>query len=207
MILGAFLGGAIIALLQTGPVRRLNLVRWHEAKVDAWLMRILPLPLVLRDATDDELLDLAFRASRVTHGSAEAQIACALYALIVRRLLSGAEDRAAVLVDARDAARFRGEAEPIDPVAGHIPGARNLPFGACLGADGTWEDSEALRRRLESMLGDDDSAPWAVMCGSGVTACHDLLAMEIAGLHGARLYAGSWSEWIRDPQRPIATGN
>jgi thiosulfate/3-mercaptopyruvate sulfurtransferase len=113
---------------------------------------------------------------------------------------------AAVLVDARDAARFRGEAEPIDPVAGHIPGARNLPFGACLRADGTWEAADALRRRLRSMLGDDGSVPWAVMCGSGVTACHLAISGLLAGFSEPRLYVGSWSEWIRDPRRPIAGG-
>ena len=111
---------------------------------------------------------------------------------------------AAVLVDARDPARFRGEAEPIDPVAGHIPGARNLPCGACLCTDGTWEDADTLRRRLGTLLGDADNVPWAVMCGSGVTACHLAISGLLAGYGEPRLYVGSWSEWIRDPGRPIA---
>ena len=115
--------------------------------------------------------------------------------------------RAGVLVDARDGVRFRGEAEPIDPVAGHIPGARNLPSGACLRPDGTWQDTDALRRRLAPLLGDGDSGPWAVMCGSGVTACHLAISGLLAGYGEPRLYAGSWSEWIRDPGRPIARGD
>ena len=111
---------------------------------------------------------------------------------------------AAVLVDARDPARYRGEAEPIDPIAGHIPGARNLPTGACLRPDGTWEDAAALRGRLAPLLGDDDSLAWAVMCGSGVTACHLAISGLLAGYREPRLYVGSWSEWIRDPTRPVA---
>jgi thiosulfate/3-mercaptopyruvate sulfurtransferase len=111
---------------------------------------------------------------------------------------------ASVLVDARDEVRFRGEAEPIDPVAGHIPGAHNLPSGACLRADGTWEDADALRSRLAPLLGDDDSVQWAVMCGSGVTACHLAISGLLAGYSEPRLYVGSWSEWIRDPARPVA---
>jgi thiosulfate/3-mercaptopyruvate sulfurtransferase len=108
---------------------------------------------------------------------------------------------AARLVDARDAARFRGEIEPIDPVAGHIPGAMNLPFADCLRADGTWRSPDELRLILSEVLGDDLEAPWAVMCGSGVTACHLALSGLLAGFEEPRLYVGSWSEWIRDPGR------
>ena len=114
---------------------------------------------------------------------------------------------AGMLIDARDAVRFRGEAEPIDSVAGHIPGARNLHSAACLHADGTWEDGATLRLTLAPMLGEDASAPWAVMCGSGVTACHLAISGLLAGYREPRLYVGSWSEWIRDPGRPIATAN
>ncbi|MFZ1639956.1 MAG: sulfurtransferase [Candidatus Contendobacter sp.] len=111
-----------------------------------------------------------------------------------------------VLLDARAAARFRGEMEPIDPVAGHIPGAVNLPTEGNLTADGLFLPRAELRARFAAALG--DRSPTAVVhsCGSGVTACHNLLAMEAAGLRGSRLYAGSWSEWIRDPGRPMATG-
>ncbi|HXH01973.1 MAG TPA: sulfurtransferase [Candidatus Competibacteraceae bacterium] len=111
-----------------------------------------------------------------------------------------------LVLDARAAPRYRGEMEPIDPVAGHVPGALNLPQDGNLGADGRFLPADALRRRFQEVLG--QRAPETVlhMCGSGVTACHNLLAMEVAGLSGSRLYAGSWSEWIRDPQRPIARG-
>ena len=111
-----------------------------------------------------------------------------------------------LLIDARGPARFRGEEEPIDPVAGHVPGAVNLPFTGNLAPDGRFSSPAVLRQRFEAAL--DGARPEQVvsMCGSGVTACHNLLAMELAGMKGARLYAGSWSEWIRDPERPVAQG-
>lgn len=107
------------------------------------------------------------------------------------------------LVDARDARRFYGEVEPIDTVAGHIPGALNRPFSRNLDADGLWRDAATLRSDWLTLSELDPSKPWAVMCGSGVTACHHALSAEIAGLPAPRLYAGSWSEWIRDPDRPV----
>jgi thiosulfate/3-mercaptopyruvate sulfurtransferase len=111
-----------------------------------------------------------------------------------------------LLVDARGAERFAGRNETIDPVAGHVPGARNHPFLGNLGTDGRFLSADELRRRWTTLLGALPPAAVIAMCGSGVTACHNLLALEHAGLGGARLYAGSWSEWIRDPSRPIATG-
>jgi thiosulfate/3-mercaptopyruvate sulfurtransferase len=110
-----------------------------------------------------------------------------------------------LLLDARAAARFHGEMEPIDPVAGHIPGAENLPLEGNLHVDGHFLAPAELRRRYTDVLG--ERAPDRVihMCGSGVTACHNLLAMEVAGLKGSKLYTGSWSEWIRDPARPISS--
>lgn len=116
-------------------------------------------------------------------------------------------DDRCVLVDARDAPRFRGELEPIDTRAGHIPGTRNLPFAACLNEDGTWLDAEALRHLLQPLLGDDENVPWSVMCGSGVTACHLAISGLLAGYREPRLYVGSWSEWIRDPSRPVGPGS
>jgi thiosulfate/3-mercaptopyruvate sulfurtransferase len=107
------------------------------------------------------------------------------------------------LLDARDAARFRGEHEPIDPVAGHIPGAISAPFADFVAADGTWLDLEERRRRLLSALGEDNDAEWCVMCGSGVTACHLAISGLEAGLREPRVYIGSWSEWIRDQGRPV----
>jgi thiosulfate/3-mercaptopyruvate sulfurtransferase len=106
-----------------------------------------------------------------------------------------------VLLDARAPERYRGETEPLDPRAGHIPGARNAPWAQNLGPDGRFRPPEQLRE-LYKMYGADVICS----CGSGVTACHDILARELAGLPPARLYVGSWSDWCSDPQRPIATG-
>lgn len=114
--------------------------------------------------------------------------------------------RHGLLVDARAAERFAGTVEPIDAVAGHVPGAVNQPFGANLREDGRFLPPAELERRWRERLGGVAPGDTIAMCGSGVTACHNLLAMEIAGLPGARLYAGSWSEWIRDPARPVARG-
>lgn len=108
------------------------------------------------------------------------------------------------LIDARTPERFAGEKEPIDPVAGHIPGARNLPYQSNLDAGACFLPPEALRKMYRRVLDDVPPDRCIVMCGSGVTACHSLIALEIAGMSGAKLYAGSWSEWIRDPQRPVA---
>ena len=109
------------------------------------------------------------------------------------------------LLDARDAARFRGEEEPIDPVAGHVPGARNVPFGNFVRDDGTWLPLAERAARLSEALGGDRDADWSVMCGSGVTACHLAITGLEAGLREPRVYIGSWSEWIRDSGREVAT--
>ena len=109
------------------------------------------------------------------------------------------------LVDARAGERFRGEVEPLDPVAGHVPGAVNRPFALNV-ADGRLRDGQELRAELQSVIGNQDPQRVVLMCGSGVTACHLLLAMESAGLSGARLYADSWSGWVSDSSRPVATG-
>ncbi|KAF1698438.1 sulfurtransferase [Pseudoxanthomonas jiangsuensis] len=109
------------------------------------------------------------------------------------------------LLDARGGERFRGEVEPIDPVAGHVPGALNRPFALNL-RDGRFRPAAELRAELEPLLYGRAPAEAVLMCGSGVTACHLLLAMEHAGLSGARVFAGSWSGWIADPSRPVATG-
>ena len=130
------------------------------------------------------------------------------------------------LIDARGADRFAGENETIDPVAGHVPGASNRPFSKNVDSRGRFLPAEELRRQWTAALASGDAATRdsagsgsassdsvrrdasqvVAMCGSGVSACHNLLALEIAGLSGARLYPGSWSEWIRDPRRPIARG-
>ncbi|WP_334166248.1 sulfurtransferase [Achromobacter mucicolens] len=130
--------------------------------------------------------------------------------------LAGTVDAQAVLaniaqpsftvVDARAANRYRGEVEPMDPVAGHIPGALNRPNGENLQPDGRFKTAEQLRAEFGSLLAGRDPASIVHQCGSGITACHNLLSMEIAGLTGSRLYPGSWSEWCSDPARPVAKG-
>jgi thiosulfate/3-mercaptopyruvate sulfurtransferase len=109
-----------------------------------------------------------------------------------------------LVVDARAEERFNGEIEPLDPVAGHIPGAINLPFEDNLHVSGRFSSAEELNALYAGLMDNVPSTHVIQMCGSGVTACHNILAMEHAGLHGARLYPGSWSEWIRDASRPIA---
>jgi thiosulfate/3-mercaptopyruvate sulfurtransferase len=121
-------------------------------------------------------------------------------------VLAAAGSRAQRVVDVRAPERYRGDVEPIDPVAGHVPGAVNQPFTASVAADGRFRPAAELRAMLAAPLGDATPRDAIAMCGSGVTACHLLLAMEVAGLRGARLYAGSWSEWCRDPSRPVARG-
>jgi thiosulfate/3-mercaptopyruvate sulfurtransferase len=122
-------------------------------------------------------------------------------------VLASLASRSLRIVDARGGDRFRGEVEPFDPVAGHIPGAVNRPFPQNFEADGTFKRPEALRAEFAQVLG-GAAAPTVVnVCGSGVSACANLLAMEIAGFSGSLLYPGSWSEWVADPTRPVATGD
>ena len=110
------------------------------------------------------------------------------------------------LLDARAPERFRGEHEPMDPVAGHVPGAVNRPTSVSLDEAGRFRPTETLRAELSPLVAGAPPGGVVAMCGSGVTACHLLLALEHVGLAGAALYAGSWSEWIRDSRRPVATG-
>jgi thiosulfate/3-mercaptopyruvate sulfurtransferase len=111
-----------------------------------------------------------------------------------------------LLLDARAPARYRGEQEPIDPVAGHIPGAKNRFNSDNLSAQGTFKSPEELKKEFAAILGSRAAAEVVHYCGSGVSACHNLLAMEIAGLKGGKLYPGSWSEWSADPKRPQERG-
>ncbi len=113
---------------------------------------------------------------------------------------------AVTVMDARAPARYRGDHEPVDPVAGHIPSAVNAPYEECIKRDGTLLDGEAMRERFTS-LGAIEGAETVVYCGSGVTACLDVLAMEVAGLSTATLYPGSWSDWSSDPSTPKVTGD
>ncbi|GIX35585.1 MAG: thiosulfate sulfurtransferase [Lysobacteraceae bacterium] len=118
----------------------------------------------------------------------------------------GAVATGAPLIDARAPERFRGEVEPIDPVAGHIPGAINRHYALNLDVNGRFKPPGLLATEFRMLIGAAAPSDVIHMCGSGVTACHNLLAMEHAGLKGSRVYAGSWSEWISDPSRPVARG-
>jgi thiosulfate/3-mercaptopyruvate sulfurtransferase len=123
----------------------------------------------------------------------------------VSDMLQNVESGGRTVVDARAPDRFRGENETIDPVGGHIPGAKNRFFKDNLQADGRFKAPAQLQAELGSVVGDPARA--IMQCGSGVTACHNLLALEVAGMKGAALYPGSWSEWSADPSRPVATGS
>lgn len=135
----------------------------------------------------------AYRASYDTSAIATADE-------VMRRL----GEPAGWLLDARAPERFRGDVEPLDPVAGHIPGAVNRPYADNL-QDDCFRPAEILRNEFSALLAGCSPGDVLLSCGSGVTACHNLLAMEHAGLHGARIYTGSWSGWISDPTRPVAT--
>ncbi len=112
-------------------------------------------------------------------------------------------DPQVAVLDARAPERYRGETEPIDPVAGHIPGARNRLYKTNLDADGRFKSADVLRSEFLALLGNTRPEHLIHQCGSGVSACHNILAMEIAGLPGSRLYPGSWSEWCADSSRPV----
>jgi thiosulfate/3-mercaptopyruvate sulfurtransferase len=116
-------------------------------------------------------------------------------------------DADVLLIDARGPDRFEGRAEPIDRVAGHIPGAWNHYYKLNVAPDGTMLPPEALRERFTTLLGRHTPEQTVMYCGSGVSACQNLLAMEHAGLSGSKLYPGSWSEWSSDPRRPVETGS
>jgi len=130
-------------------------------------------------------------------GKARASMHASL-ALVEKKLMRAA------LLDARAPVRYRGEQEPIDPVAGRIPGAKNRFNNDNISADGTFKRPELLRTEFESVLAGRNPGDVINYCGSGVAACHNALAMEVAGLTGSRVYIGSWSEWSADPTRPIS---
>lgn len=123
-------------------------------------------------------------------------------------LLTNVQQRGPLtVIDARSADRFRGENETLDLRAGHIPGARNRFFRDNLASDGRFKPADRLRQEFEALTGQADARDWVQQCGSGVTACHNLLALELAGLPGSRLYPGSWSEWSSHPEAPLAQGD
>ena len=116
------------------------------------------------------------------------------------------DDAGTVLLDARAPDRFRGQNETLDPVAGRIPGARNRPFRDNLDAEGCFKPPTVLKMEFGATLGGSSPEQVVHYCGSGVSACHNIFAMELAGLRGGRLYPGSWSEWCADPARPVVSG-
>jgi thiosulfate/3-mercaptopyruvate sulfurtransferase len=167
----------------------------HVAVMDGGIRRWLQLglPTTTNPAPTRPAGDFTARPDAGAHVDADTTQAAAL------------DPRRRVL-DARAAERFRGEVEPIDPVAGHVPGACNHPSSRVVDADGRFLPPTELASAFSQTLGAVPATDAITMCGSGVTACHLLLAMEHAGLPGARLYPGSWSEWSRDPARPVARG-
>ena len=170
-----------------------------------WLLRYLGHEAVA-------VLDGGFRAWQAAGGAVESGPVARRPGQFVGRpraaLVTDAAGAASapLLVDSRDGARYRGDHEPLDPVAGHVPGAVNRFFGLNLDAQGRFLPAPDLRRAFEELLGDTGPESAVFYCGSGVTACHNLLAMDRAGLRMGRLYAGSWSDWCSDPARPVATG-
>ncbi len=146
---------------------------------------------------------LSTETSHITPGAISDQPAL-VTTVSAADVLANLNGGARIVIDARSPDRFRGENETMDPVGGHIPGARNRFFKDNLGADGRFKNADQLRAEFAPLLADPASA--IMQCGSGVTACHNLLALEVAGLSGAALYPGSWSEWCADAARPVATG-
>jgi thiosulfate/3-mercaptopyruvate sulfurtransferase len=144
------------------------------------------------------------RHFRASHAPARSVSTAELADLLTTGQLASGERS---LVDARAADRFAGQNETLDPVAGHIPGALNHPFAHNLDARGRFLPAATLRSQWRETLRGQAPSKVIAMCGSGVTACQNLLALEVAGFEGARLYAGSWSEWVRDPARPVESGH
>ena len=124
--------------------------------------------------------------------------------VLVGDVVANLESKNFTILDARSNDRFHGENETLDPVAGHIPGALNRFFKDNLKSDGTFKDPDVLRHEFQSIIGNISSEKIVHQCGSGITACHNMFAMELAGLMGSSIYAGSWSEWSSDPSRPVA---
>lgn len=182
---GALAAARLWWLLRLAGVREVAVL---DGGFAAWRAAGLPLETLSPQRTPTEV-DLHFDASQV---------------ITDHEVLHAAP--APVLVDARAAARYRGDTEPLDRAAGHVPGALNRPFADNLDSSGRFKPASQLREEFASVLGDTSPGKVVHMCGSGVTACHNLLAMEHAGLTGSRLYAPSWSGWVSDPARPIATG-
>ncbi len=175
-----------------------------------WLMRWTGAPACVLDGgiaawrASGRKLESGESASIATHPRVAFAAARVLSTSALRERLAR---RDITLIDARATPRFRGEQETVDPVSGHVPGACNRPFSNNLDDDGHWKPPQQLAAEFRALIGGRDPTSVVHMCGSGVTACHNLLAMEHAGLHGSLLYAPSWSGWISDAANPVATGD
>ena len=173
-----------------------------------WLMRYYGQQAALLDGGLDAWIKAGFglETGEVTAKPAPLEVLAPRSGMIVssERLYAGLDEFS--VVDARAAERFSGAVEYLDSKAGHIPGSLNRPFDRNLGPAGLFKSPQRLRSEFAALLGNTPPENVVHSCGSGVTACHNLFAMELAGIGDSKLYPGSWSEWIRDPQRPIETG-
>lgn len=173
-----------------------------------WLLRLTGVPCAVLDGGYAAWLETGFPIESGEAKPREPTMASLRYdASQVVLDHAHVRDRKELLLDARATPRFRGDVEPLDRVGGHVPGARNRPFEQNLAGNGHFKSGPQLRKEFTAALGTTAPGEVVHMCGSGVTACHNLLAMEYAGLAGSRLYAPSWSGWISDPARPVATGD
>ena len=174
-----------------------------------WMLQWLghPAAAVLDGGLDRWIAEGYLLTANDSHVRPAAFIAAdALATASAREIMDHLDDGALAVIDARAPERYRGDVEPIDPVAGHIPGAVNRPYNTNLDAQGVFKTADQLRAEFQTLLKETPPASVVHQCGSGVTACHNVLAMSVAGLHGSRLYPGSWSEWIAAPERPVARG-
>jgi len=175
-----------------------------------WMMQYCGQPSALLDgglaAWEEAGLPLEAGETRVDPAPVVALVADERMTASTAFIHDNLESGELAVLDARAPERYSGEAEFLDTKAGHIPGALNRPFGDNLGVDGRFRDPELLRTQYEELLGPSTTMDVVHSCGSGVTACHNLFAMQLAGMDVTRLYPGSWSEWIRDPARPVETG-
>ncbi len=174
-----------------------------------WLMRYFGLAAALLDggweAWKKAGLPLRQGASELKTGDSPQLVANHKLTVDAAQILSQMGNL--LLLDARSSERYSGAVEPLDSKAGHIPGALNRPLGLNLNAQGQFKSQQQLREEFEQLLADIDVSKVVHYCGSGVTACHNAFAMELAGYGVSRIYPGSWSEWIRDPSRPIETSS
>lgn len=170
-----------------------------------WLMRYFGLPAALLDGGLEawKTAGLPLQVGPIESEAGETPQLSADHTLTVDAADILSRMGELTLIDARAPARFSGAAEPLDSKAGHIPGALNRPMGLNLNSQGQFKSPEQLREEFGTLLNGVDTGKVVHYCGSGVTACHNAFAMELAGFKTSRIYPGSWSEWIRDPQRPI----